>query len=153
MNAIIYPLHLRRTFERRWAARATRDETRRSPSQGTDICGCGNLVTAPASPAYLPTGKIMNRWRCTACGASWEMFVDPASSNENSMNQSELLRKNAENCLTLEEAAPSAAARNRFKRMGDAWYALAETQDWLDGVISPIRPRHPQRTPTRHEAD
>jgi hypothetical protein len=74
----IYPLHIRRSFERRWAARIIRDDTRRSPPRGTDTCpGCGNLVTAPISSTYLPTGKIVNHWRCSVCDNSWETFVDP----------------------------------------------------------------------------
>jgi hypothetical protein len=52
--------------------------------------------------------------------------------------RSEFLRENAENCLTLEAAASSSAARKRFARMSAAWCALADTQDWLDGLISPI---------------
>ena len=52
--------------------------------------------------------------------------------------RSEFLRENADNCLTLEAAASSSAARMRFARMGAAWSALADTQDWLDGLISPI---------------
>jgi hypothetical protein len=50
----------------------------------------------------------------------------------------EFLRKNAENFLTLEAATSSSAARKRFARMSAAWSALADTQDWLDGLISPI---------------
>jgi hypothetical protein len=52
--------------------------------------------------------------------------------------RSEFLRENAENCLTLEAAASSSAARKRFARMSAAWCALADTQDWLEGMISPI---------------
>lgn len=51
---------------------------------------------------------------------------------------SEFLRENADYCLTLEAAASSSAARMRFARMSAAWSALADTQDWLDGLISPI---------------
>jgi hypothetical protein len=53
--------------------------------------------------------------------------------------RSEFLRENAENCLTLEAAGSSSAACKRFARMSAAWCALADTQDWLDGLISPIR--------------
>jgi hypothetical protein len=48
--------------------------------------------------------------------------------------RSEFLRENAENCLTLKAAASSSAARKRFARRCE----LADTQDWLDGLISPI---------------
>ncbi|MBR0954879.1 hypothetical protein JQ591_30940 [Bradyrhizobium canariense] len=54
------------------------------------------------------------------------------------MSRSRRLRENAGHCLTLEGSALSDAARKRYRRMGDAWLALAETQDWLDGLTSPI---------------
>jgi hypothetical protein len=80
MNAIIYPLHLRRRFERRWAARMVRDEPRRSPSQGTDTCACGQVITAPISSTYLPTG-IVNEWRCSACGRHWDTIADTGAAS------------------------------------------------------------------------
>lgn len=77
MNALIYPVHVRRQFERRWAARATDHENRRSPAQGTDTCTtCGHVVTAPSRSTHLPTGKIINHWRCSSCGTDWETFVE-----------------------------------------------------------------------------
>lgn len=79
MNALIYPLHLHRQFERRWAARATGD--RRSPPQGTDTCTTsGHVVTAPSGSTHLPTGKIV-QWRCSASGNSRETFVDSSAGN------------------------------------------------------------------------
>jgi hypothetical protein len=75
MNAIIYPLHPRRRFESRWTARMVRDEPRRSPSQGTDTCACGQVITAPISSTYLPTG-IVNEWRCSACGRHWDTIAE-----------------------------------------------------------------------------
>jgi len=75
MNAIIYPLHFQRSLESRWAARMVRDEPRRSPSQGTDTCACGHVITAPNSSAYLPTG-IVNEWGCSACGRRWDTIAD-----------------------------------------------------------------------------
>ena len=77
MSAPIYPLHFHRQFERRWAARAADDQDRRSPSQGTDKCtACGHVVTAPSSSTHLPTGRIVNYWRCSACGNAWDTFAD-----------------------------------------------------------------------------
>ena len=104
MNGIIYPLHFRRDFERRWSGRIARGGVN-------------------AGHAALP-----------ALG-----FFDP-SNEVVTMNshQSLLLRKNAANCATLEEKASTQAARNRFRRMADAWRSLAHTQDWLDGLISPV---------------
>lgn len=40
---------------------------------------------------------------------------------------------NAENCLQLAEGATNAQAALRYKRMAQAWSALATEQDWLDG--------------------
>jgi hypothetical protein len=53
------------------------------------------------------------------------------------MRPSESLRQNAYNCRLLEEAAPTEAARKRFRRMENAWLSLAASQDWLDGLVSP----------------
>jgi ribosomal protein L37AE/L43A len=77
MNALIYPLHYHRQFERRWAARAASDQVRRSPVQGTDTCTtCGYVVTAPSTSTHLPTGKVVNHWHCSACGYAWDTFVN-----------------------------------------------------------------------------
>jgi len=84
MNALIYPVHVRRQFERRWSARATDHENRRSPAQGTDTCAtCGHVVTAPLRSTHLPTGKIVNHWRCSSCGTDWETFVEAPVREEN----------------------------------------------------------------------
>ena len=56
------------------------------------------------------------------------------------MKQSDLLRERAENCLQLAERAEVQAAFRRYMRMADAWTALANEQDWLDGEVSPLRP-------------
>jgi len=74
MNTI-YPLHLQRNFERRWASRIVRDEPRRSPSRGTNTCTCGHLITAPVSSTCLPLG-VVNEWHCSACGKNWETIAD-----------------------------------------------------------------------------
>ena len=55
------------------------------------------------------------------------------------MKQSDIFRDNAENCLQLAERADGQPAFNRFSRMADAWRALANEQDWLDGEIPPVR--------------
>jgi hypothetical protein len=81
MSALIYPLHFHRQFERRWSAKAANDRDRRSPTQGTDTCtACGHIVTAPSRSTHLPTGKIVNHWRCSACGNNWNTFVDSSVS-------------------------------------------------------------------------
>jgi hypothetical protein len=57
------------------------------------------------------------------------------------MKQSDLLRKNAENCQQLAERAEAQPAFRRYSRMSQAWLALATEQDWLDGEISPLAVR------------
>ena len=54
------------------------------------------------------------------------------------MKQSETFRENAENCLHLAERSKGQPASRRYRRMADAWYALADEQDWLDGEIPPV---------------
>jgi hypothetical protein len=60
------------------------------------------------------------------------------------MKQSDIYRKNAENCLQLAERAEGMPAFRRYSRMANAWTALAHEQDWLDGEIAPCaRPEVP----------
>jgi hypothetical protein len=54
------------------------------------------------------------------------------------MKQSDIYRENAENCLQLAERAEGQPAFRRYSRMAQAWLALADEQDWLDGEISPL---------------
>jgi hypothetical protein len=54
------------------------------------------------------------------------------------MKQSDIFRENAENCLQLAERAEGQPASRRYSRMAQAWLALADEQDWLDGEISPL---------------
>lgn len=77
MMSLNYPVHFHRQFERRWAARIDVTQDRRSPVQGTDICTtCGHSVTAPSISTHLPTGKVVNHWRCSACGNAWDTFAE-----------------------------------------------------------------------------
>jgi hypothetical protein len=50
------------------------------------------------------------------------------------MNQSDTYRDNSDNCRRLAENALDEPQRKRYLRMAEAWQALAEEQDWLDGV-------------------
>lgn len=135
MNVLLYPLHLCRKFERHWSAKVIQDDGQSPPSQGTGGCTtCGRIVMAPAHATYLPTGEFVNQWRCPVCRNSWQTSADPASSTDIHSSRSEHLRENAGHCLTLEDTAADDAARKQLRRMGDTWLALAETQDWLDGV-------------------
>lgn len=49
------------------------------------------------------------------------------------MKQSDAYRENADNCRRLAEDATHEPQRKRYLRMTDAWQALADEQDWLDG--------------------
>jgi hypothetical protein len=55
------------------------------------------------------------------------------------MKQSQQFLENAERCAELAERAVDRPTHHRFKRMEDAWRALAEEQDWLDGEVPPVR--------------
>jgi hypothetical protein len=71
MNAIIYPIHLQRNFERRWANRDARElPIRRSRPEGTDTCACGYTVTAPVNSQYS-LHVVTNKWHCSKCNARW----------------------------------------------------------------------------------
>lgn len=54
------------------------------------------------------------------------------------LSKSEEYRENARNCGELAAEAKDLPSKNRYRRMQDAWLALAEEQDWLDGQL----PRH-----------
>lgn len=54
------------------------------------------------------------------------------------MKQSDAFRKNAENCRHLVERAINEPLDKRYWRMAEAWIALAEEQDWLDGEKAPV---------------
>ena len=58
-----------------------------------------------------------------------------------SMKQSDIFRDNADNCLQLAERAEGRPTHKRYSRMAEAWMALANEQDWLDGEIPPIMVR------------
>src|ERR1700704_688548 len=52
---------------------------------------------------------------------------------DNTSQQSDHFRENAENCARLAESAKNEPLHLRYKRMEAAWLALAQEQDWLDG--------------------
>jgi hypothetical protein len=53
------------------------------------------------------------------------------------MKTSDHFRASADNCAQLAESAVNEALKKRYKRMEEAWRALADEQDWLDGEVSP----------------
>ena len=52
------------------------------------------------------------------------------------MMTAETMRRNADNCLALAEAANDGPGRFRYMRMATAWQDLAEHQEWLNGLGS-----------------
>ncbi|MEH2513987.1 hypothetical protein V1291_005341 [Nitrobacteraceae bacterium AZCC 1564] len=62
------------------------------------------------------------------------------------MKQSDAYRENSNNCRRLAEDALDEPQRKRYQRMAEAWQALAEEQDWLDGVSS--EPSEKQSSPS-----
>ena len=46
--------------------------------------------------------------------------------------------------MQLAERATGQPAHNRYSRMADAWSALADEQDWLDGEVPPVALRKPR---------
>jgi hypothetical protein len=57
------------------------------------------------------------------------------------MKPSEIYKENADNCAMLAEGESSkeSPAYKRYRRMEEAWRALAEEQEWLDGEVPPDR--------------
>ena len=102
MCDLIYPLHFHRQFERRWSAKAANDQDRRSPSHGTDTCtACGHVVTAPSRSTHLPTGKVVNHWRCSACGNAWNTFVNSSMRKDTSSSAIQVRNGEIESRLQL----------------------------------------------------
>jgi hypothetical protein len=58
------------------------------------------------------------------------------------VKQSDTILEHAERCAHLAETAVNRPTFRRFKRMEEAWRALAYEQDWLDGEIPPGQVRN-----------
>jgi hypothetical protein len=63
------------------------------------------------------------------------------------MSNAKRLRENAENCAELAEDAADDANRRRYLLMEQTYLRLAETEEWLDGRVSPFA----QHAATRSE--
>ena len=46
--------------------------------------------------------------------------------------------ENVSRSARVAASAPDLHTHDRFERIEDGWRALAETQDWLDGVAAPL---------------
>ena len=69
------------------------------------------------------------------------------------MKQSDIFRENADNCLQLAERAEGSPAFKRYQRMAQAWAALADEQDWLDGEVSPLPVQDHRERPGSSKTD
>jgi hypothetical protein len=49
------------------------------------------------------------------------------------MNKSDKMKKIAENCVDMAEAAKDSPKKKRLERLADGWNSLAQNQAWLDG--------------------
>ena len=68
------------------------------------------------------------------------------------MNQAEKYLEYADNCAQLAESATDKPSRVRYRRMANAWRALAEEQRWLDGEVPPVpRFTNGRRQPSAHK--
>lgn len=155
LTLLLYPLQLfcpRRagsifpwsTSQARLQAMVIQTEAELSPAPRTEGCAvCGRLSRAPVHATYLPSGKIVNQWLCAGCRHAWQTSTGSARSATDWPGWSGLLREKAALCMTREDGAPDETARTNFRRMGDGWLALAETQDWLDGRMSPVSRKLP----------
>jgi hypothetical protein len=86
------------------------------------------LISMPSGLlCRLPdAGTVLRIWRLN------DQFYFP---KEAGVNRSDDLRKNAENCVVLAEAAATDPQKKRYARMATAWSSLADTQAWLDGEM------------------
>ena len=68
--------------------------------------------------------------------------------------QSDLFRESADQCRMRAERTVDEDHRVRLLRMADAWLALAEEQDWLDGVkpLQTTSTTGPQKLSTKAKA-
>jgi hypothetical protein len=48
------------------------------------------------------------------------------------------LKEIAENCADMADSADNEASRRRYRRMEQSYLRLAETEEWLDGQVSPF---------------
>jgi len=55
------------------------------------------------------------------------------------MKIADAYRQNAQDCLALASEARIDIEAEHHKRMADAWYVLANEQDWLDGRTGHVK--------------
>jgi hypothetical protein len=57
------------------------------------------------------------------------------------MSRADELKKIADNCSDMAEAAKDLPKKNRLERLADGWKSLAQSQAWLDGETDDTGPK------------
>jgi hypothetical protein len=57
------------------------------------------------------------------------------------MSRTDELKKIADNCADMVEAAKDPPKKNRLERLADGWKSLAQSQAWLDGETDDPGPK------------
>src|SRR6185295_12575093 len=86
-----------------------------------------NSSLALARAAVVSDSEQRNQFRTASLG----MLIFPR--DEAAMQNSDELRKFAQNCTELADTAHGEPNKKRFERMAEAWNDLAQSQAWLDG--------------------
>jgi hypothetical protein len=60
---------------------------------------------------------------------------------EAGMSRSDELKKIADNCADMAQAAKDLPKKNRLERLADGWNTLAQSQAWLDGETDDPGPK------------
>jgi hypothetical protein len=60
---------------------------------------------------------------------------------EAGVSKSDQLKKIADNCVKMAEAAKDIPQKKRFERLADGWKTLAKSQAWLDGETDDPGPK------------
>jgi hypothetical protein len=60
---------------------------------------------------------------------------------EAGLSKSDELKKIANNCVEMAEAAKDIPQKKRFERLADGWKTLAKSQAWLDGETDDPGPK------------
>src|SRR5215203_2409572 len=99
-----------------------------------------HLTQAPSKGVgKLSAQQSLNRHGAVAGGSAVvapSVGIGRRSMKEGKMMTAETMRRNADNCLALAEAANDGPGRFRYMRMATAWQDLAEHQEWLNGLGS-----------------
>jgi len=57
------------------------------------------------------------------------------------MSKTDELKKIADNCIEMAQAAKDLPQKKRFERLADGWKSLAQSQAWLEGEMDDPGPK------------